>query len=326
MLNLDAEHELETVGSYAPNRRLRSIVARQQARLFFELLAPGDFLLREKTCDGNSVAELELFRAPETGLEAADHSLERYRIDLTVANNLPGLAWSPTPRAVTQLRTVGARPRFVLDVEVLRTVNSRPFSAKLHDTLRGESFAKTVAHDWEQTLSLLSSASPMGWLVRRTFGAAGRGRRRIRSGKPDQGERDWIIASLRRGPLVIEPWARITREFTRSGWVAADGKIMISRPCFQETTPSGAWSQTAHAAPDELTRSHDNHLQEAFETAGHALAKAGYVGPFGIDAYLHRSSDTRREVLNPLSEINARFTMDWSYALRESAQPNTQSS
>ena len=56
----------------------------------------------------------------------------------------------------------------------------------------------------------------------------------------------------------------------------------------------------------------DARLEEAAARAGEALAAAGYFGPFGIDAYEHRVPGGRERVLNPLSEINARFTMDWT--------------
>ena len=72
--------------------------------------------------------------------------------------------------------------------------------------------------------------------------------------------------------------------------------------------------QTEHAAPSEVSPRHDESLQAGFEAAGRALTHAGYSGPFGIDAYVHREPGGKREVLNPLSEINARFTMDWALA------------
>ena len=52
-------------------------------------------------------------------------------------------------------------------------------------------------------------------------------------------------------------------------------------------------------------------LQEAFEQAGRAIAKAGYQGPFGVDSYLHKAAGGRL-ALNALSEINGRYTMDWA--------------
>ena len=49
------------------------------------------------------------------------------------------------------------------------------------------------------------------------------------------------------------------------------------------------------------------------QAAGAALASAGYFGAFGIDAYRYRLDG--REALNPMSEINARFTMDWTVGM-----------
>jgi hypothetical protein len=245
-----------------------------------------------------------------------ERALAGFSVALACAQGLTGLAWSPTPRALAQLQSVGAIHRPAPTLDILRTVNARPFAATLRESFRGSSFEKHIVLDLDQAIAQLAQRSPNGWLVRRTFGAAGRGRRRIAAGTPTPAEIDWLTASLRRGPLVIEPWVLITREFTRSGSVESSGDVLISRPCLQKTTSSGAWLQTEHAATGEVSKLIDDQLQSAFEAAGRALALAGYNGPFGIDAYMHRTTDDRHEVLNPLSEINARFTMDWSYSTK----------
>jgi hypothetical protein len=67
--------------------------------------------------------------------------------------------------------------------------------------------------------------------------------------------------------------------------------------------------RTAEAERGAVRHDDDRRLEEAVAAAGAALARAGYFGPFGIDAFRHRGREG--EVLNPLSEINARFTMDW---------------
>ena len=61
-------------------------------------------------------------------------------------------------------------------------------------------------------------------------------------------------------------------------------------------------------------------LQEALEAAGRALAEAGHHGAFGIDAFLHRWKGSVE--LNPLSEINARYTMDWALSFGQRARPD----
>ena len=180
------------------------------------------------------------------------------------------------------------------------------------------SVAKHVAAELDEVLALLARPSAEGGLVRRAYGAAGRGRRRLATGAPSGPERAWLTAGLRRGPLVVEPWVRVTREYTRSAWVHPSGEVVIAPPCLQETTAAGAWTRTERARRGEVARADDARLEEAVDAAGAALAVAGYFGPFGIDAFRHRSPGGR-EVLNPMSEINARFTMDWTTGMGERA-------
>lgn len=220
------------------------------------------------------------------------------------------------------LARAGAIPCAAPALDVLRLANARDFAARVREPLEGGSFAKRVATSEAETLAVLALPAPDGWLVRRTFGAAGRGRRRIRAGRPDDGERAWILASLRIGPLVIEPWVEVLTEYTRSAWVDERGVISISPPCFQATTREGAWTSTELAERGGVARDTDARLEQAVESAGQALARAGYFGPYGIDAYLHRVPGGAGTALNPISEINARYTMDWALAMEGRARPS----
>lgn len=284
VLNLDAEHEFESRGRYQPTRHVLAIVARERTRLLGALVGPQDVVL---------------------GMD-----------ELGSARGLPGMAWCPTPRALAQLAAAGAQAVAAPSLAVLRAVNARPFAALVREPLQRASFTKHVLVTLDDLLAQLSLPAPLGWLVRRTFGAAGRGRRRIAAGRPSAAEHAWIEASLRLGPLVVEPWVQVTREYTRSAWVDASGAVTISAPCFQQTTRAGAWTGTELAAAGEVAREDDAELEAAVAAAGAALARAGYFGPFGIDAYRHRALDgSARTLLNALSEINARFTMDWATAM-----------
>jgi hypothetical protein len=291
VLNLDAEHELEARGNYAPTLHLKRLVARESARLVGELVAPDDVIVTEGLL--------------AAGGEAAE-----------AARGLPGFAWSPTPRALRLLTRAGALPVAAPAVEILRAVNERAFAALVREPLSKSSFAKHVVDSLDAALLQLSLPAPDGWLVRRAFGAAGRGRRRLRAGLPSEDERAWLAASLRRGALVIEPWVRVTLEHTRSAWITRDGTTSISPPCFQATTEHGAWTRTELAPRGDVSREDDVRLEEAVARAGSELAQAGYFGPFGIDAYHHHAPGTTKTVLNPLSEINARFAMDWATAMQ----------
>lgn len=296
VLNLDAEHELEARSTYAPSDRVRAIVAKQSAHLVGPLVAAGDVVVTEE-----GLANDPTLRERVAGLD--------------------GLAWSPTPRARALLERAGARVAAAPGVGVLRAVNARPFAAIVREPLASSSFAKHVALDRDAVLARLAEPSRLGWLVRRTYGAAGRGRRRIAAGRPSAAELAWIDASLRLGPLVVEPWVEVLREHTRSGWVGVDGAVSISEPCFQDVDAHGAWTSTRRAELDLVVRADDARLEAACAAAGAALAAAGYHGPYGIDAFHHRALDGAGVVLNPLSEINARFTMDWATAM--SADPRS---
>ncbi|MAG62652.1 hypothetical protein CMO84_03940 [Candidatus Woesearchaeota archaeon] len=291
VLNLDAEHELETVGAYTPSAHMRSVVAAQQRKLLGTLLGPDDILLTEA-------------------------NLDKYTASGTL-RGMHGLAWCPTPRALSMLNAVGAIAEAAPSLDVLRRVNARPFASEVRAPLVQASFEKHLATHLDMALEQLAKPTAQGWLVRRAFGAAGRGRQRLAVGKPPASDQAWLVASLRLGPLTIEPWVEIETEYTRSGWVGVDGTVLIAPPCFQKTTREGAWERTDTAAPDLVTREDDRLLQQAVEQSGRALASAGYFGAFGIDAFRHRlqGGNSRRLVLNPMSEINARFTMDWTLGM-----------
>ena len=324
ILNLDAEHELEAPRAYAPTGRLRAIVAAQRATLLGSLVPIGDLVLEAR--EGRVGSGTERWRALEvTGPGAARERLVA-RDELA---GRPAVAWSPTAgvrRLVEgsglELATLpvgpwsgaaGAPP----DHALLARVNARPFAADLRRALPGDAFARDVVAELEPLLALLARPAPLGWLVRRSFGAAGRGRRRLAdltARRPDEAEVAWLRASLTRGPVTVEPWVEVVTEYTRSGLVRPDGSLLLSGPCFQEVARSGAWTRTEAAAGGEVAREDDAALARALEAAGEALAAAGYHGPFGVDAFRYRdgAGGTR---LNALGELNARYTMDWRPAM-----------
>ena len=164
VLNLDAEHELEAGERYAPTDHLRGIVARESQRLIGELVGPHDVVL-DDDCDPRSTQNLAL---QDRGLE--------------------GVAWAPTPRALARLAAAGATPPDrAPSLATLQQVNARPFASEVRAPLVRDSFEKRTALDLETALDHVAAPAAEGWLVRREFGAAGRGRRRIASGVPKAG-------------------------------------------------------------------------------------------------------------------------------------------
>jgi hypothetical protein len=202
-----------------------------------------------------------------------------------------GAAWCPTPSALRRLARAGAELPATPSFDVLRRVNSRRFYLELGGGAPG---ARYVSDDAELAATL---AEPIGaWLFKRAFGFAGRGQRRI-IGAATSDDRRWLADSLRRGGFLAEPWLELSRELAIHGLLDRAGRLSIGRVCVQETNAQRAWLATRVATPGEVS-----------PAVAAALHRAGYFGPFGIDAYFHASSSGRID-LNPFGELNARYTM-----------------
>ena len=271
VLNLDAELELERGARYAP----AALVLERVARMAREI--------RPTLPAGSVVIEPLAESAPSGAC---------------------GIAWSPTPRALRAFdRASVARPA-APDVDVLARVNARPFA---HALSEGELPGAVLARDLDVAVAAL--ARPGEWLLKRSFGVSGRGQRRVRGGHATDADRAFVAASLRRdGALVIEPRVAIARELSVHAWVTRSGTSVRS---IREQTVSlqGAFVRSSRALG--LDPPLERRLVDTAERAGAALAEAGYHGPFGADAYLHRGAGEAPLALRSLSEINARYCMGW---------------
>jgi len=223
------------------------------------------------------------------------------RIDLVSdASGFNGRAWCPTPRALQLLEESGATLPPFPPLEVLRRVNHRAFCAELGQTLDGAAFLRD-AHAVEQRIASGS------WLLKRPHGFAGSGRRRVK--RLDDDTNRWITASLRVDGLQVEPWCERTADFSMHGFIAPDGKVTLGEACLQECDARGQWLRARRARSGELLDHERSVLQSEAERSAEALHRAGYFGPFGIDAYRYQGG------FNPRSEINARYTMAWAIGM-----------
>lgn len=283
LLNLGAEIELED-----PRR---SIGADTRARLpnltekLQGLVPPGDLIL--------------FGEENETGL----------------ADGYLGRAWLPTPRALMALARAGATRMPAPEFEVLREANDRRFSLRLGATLPGQRVVTTI----EEVAEALAQPSPRGnWLLRRPHGFAGKGRRRVRPDEVMTVARTWIQASLRHhGALVVEPWVERVADFGLHGFVSSAGTVILGEPTVQAMTEEGTWVETRRLRSGELGRDEAYSLITAAKAAGDALARAGYFGPFGIDAFRWRDENGKLH-WNPRCEINARYSMGWAIGMGSS--------
>lgn len=215
------------------------------------------------------------------------------------------LAWCPTPRALRILQTARLEdPIDVPDVSVLARVNDRRFAIALDvEPLAGG----MLIRDLEAARDAL--ARPGEWLLKRCFGVSGRGQRRVRGGWASELDLAFVSASLRRhGALVIEPRVVIERELSVHAWqVGPTTHVRSIREPFVDA--HGAFVRSMHA--DGIPSTLRDALESTARRVGAALHAAGYRGPFGVDAFIHRGAGDAAASLRALSEINARYCMGW---------------
>lgn len=278
VLNFDAEFELESGPRYTPteNMRARNV---ELARRFRTTLPPTDIVI-----------------AP---------ALDSCPVDCRSSEpQIRGVAWCPTPRALDILRRAELPLPHAPSFEALRRVHDREFAWSLADdelggALRGTTLEEIEAH--------VANPGPTGeWLLKRAFGVAGRGQRPLHGGKLTAPDRAWILASLRRAPLYVEPRVHITRELSVHAWARERTEIRSIRET--RVGPNRAWIDSERAL--RLDAALEYALVTTGERAGAALIAAGYHGPFGIDAYEWRTR-TGTTALRALSEINPRYCMGW---------------
>jgi hypothetical protein len=273
-LNLDSDVELAAGPRYAPPEAVRAAMEPHVAWLAARLLEPGDVLVTESSPPG-------------------------------VANGLPGRAYCPTLRAISLLERAGAHPVSHPTQDVLRTVNSRAFCASLGQTLPGAAFAVDIA----TAIAVLAAPPPLArdWRLKRAFGMAGRGQRKVSPGAISEANRRFLEASIAREEgIQIEPNVAIVRELGIHGLVDRDGSTRVGRLVEQQCDEHGQWKGTSIAADVDAVTAET--MADEARRVGRALFDAGYWGPFGIDAFVYRDSSGAL-ALQPRSEINARYSM-----------------
>ena len=215
--------------------------------------------------------------------------------------------WMPTRRALAAVKRAGLPVPAAPSFDVLRRVNSRKFSATLGS---GPTGTRWIGH-LEELERILRDA-PGEWLLRAAHGFAGRGRWPC-SHPVEAATWDFARAAFARdGGLELAPRVSILAELALHGFVTRTGEVTLGAPTVSHVDAQGQWRRVSFAS--DL----DRHESRALEAAAHetalALTAAGYFGPFGIDAFRHRTADG--VAFCARSEINARYTMAWGRGMR----------
>lgn len=276
LLNLDADLELQDPATYRGLALKPERIRELQSRML-DLVAPEDVILDVGT----------IHESPQQ--------------DVTV------LAFCPTPTALERIAALGLVPPDAPAFSVLRAVNDRRFCAQLGHGLPGAAFVDDI-HTLEQ--HLLTPSPTDSHVIKRAFSFAGREQRRVHHGELDASTRGFCERSFTRNEGVqVEPWVERLADSSKHGYLLRDAGVLIGEAREQQIDPMGRFQQMApgHAA---ITEAEDATLTAEVEKVGAALHRAGYFGPFGLDAFRYRLPDGTVG-FNPRCEINARFTMGY---------------
>ncbi len=232
------------------------------------------------------------------------------------AAGMQGMAWCPTPSALRRLAEAGAHLPAAPSLAVLQRVLHRRFSAGLGDGL-GESLWIEGEAELAGALEEATRRAGPGatWVLKRGYGFAARGHRRFLPGAPGDSLLAFARTALAQdGGVLIEPWRERLADFGLHGWLGPDGALVRGSPTTSIVDAHGTWVESRIAAPGELGSGEEDTLREALERAAAGLRCAGYFGAFGIDAYRFRAEGGRIR-FQPLSEVNARFSMGWAVGM-----------
>jgi hypothetical protein len=148
-------------------------------------------------------------------------------------------------------------------------------------------------------------SAPPAWVVKAPFSASGRSRYIERNGPAltDHKSRRTVERLFdQHGPLLFEPWMDRTEDFGVSALLGTELRIVGIHG--QKVDRKGQFEEIV--LDPALSSQDRDRLLETTEAVAEKLREAGYVGPFGIDAWRYRTA--AGTVLNPLGEINARMT------------------
>jgi len=220
-----------------------------------------------------------------------------------------GDAWCLTERARAALVALGAEPAPAPPDDVLRTVNHRAFAAELGPVLPGAGFA----HGRADVERILAAGPERRWLLKRPLGFSGRMRKEVVPSRLDRAARTWIEASMDgygRG-LMVEPVVERLLDVSLHGRVDAAAQLVeTGHPVLVENAADGSFVRARRVAAGELSSTERGELEATLARVATALAKAGYSGPLGIDAFRWRDEQGTVR-FHSLVELNARYTFGY---------------
>ncbi len=241
------------------------------------------------------------------------------------------LAWCETPAAAAHRG--GARESAAVQLDdplyevlwrlptpepsVVAAVHHRAFHLRIAEEIGRALLGARMVESLSE-LDRILQHGPQRWIVKAPLSAAGRERyiERNDTALSDPKARRTVERLLaRHGTLLFEPWMDRVADFGVSALVTHTAMRIVGIH-HQRIDARGRFVGIDLVA--DLSAEERGRLVETTETVADSLRRAGYVGPFGIDAWRYRREDGA-VVLHPLGEINARMTFGlvaWTLAER----------
>ncbi|MBI3726256.1 hypothetical protein HY251_20210 [bacterium] len=286
--NVDFEDE---IAGRAPSRPLPPMTLAKLSSRFLFLGDKNDTLLAS-------------FELPEDFRRSfADRGIELPR----VAPSLTGgdhelVPWGAAPSLVDLAKKVGARYE-PPHVDAVRKANSKAFAHELATRLGLDPPGAVLRSREEVEARLAAFRERELWVVKRAFGFAGRGHLLGRGPSLPGNGKGWLESAFSRGdPVVLEPWLEREGDLSAHFTVLRDGKVSFLGVVEMLCAKNGCYLGNRIGAL-ALEASFRDELERVALRAGAELAREGYFGPAGIDAFVSGGR------LRALVEVNARHSM-----------------
>lgn len=244
-------------------------------------------------------------------------------------------AWLPSAGLVAWLNTDAAEARarelgltlFGAPAQVVRRVHDKAFAWRcaleaglMPPALRalvavlepGELTAPDAAREISARVATWPAWARRSFVLKPRLGTSGRGR----AIGGDAHDARWQRALPRlaeRGGALLEPWLERRFDASVQLFIAPSGEVELLGSLAQHVTPAGApRGHRGLLGADGVSSSglrEDVELRAAALVVARAAASAGYWGPCGVDAFGYRDPESGSELLRPVVELNARFTL-----------------
>lgn len=210
------------------------------------------------------------------------------------------VSWGVTPRTVELAGKLGLEQSFP-SVEIVREINDKRFSHKLAQELDIALPYSEIAVSTGGLKKAIRSC-PYDWVLKHPFGVSARERVLGKAGEISPSALGWAEKQFeQQWGLVFEPWVERAQEFSIHFEIEPSTQVRYLGQCELVTDQGGVYRGNR-----VLPGIQDDEAAARALEAAQELARRGYWGPVGIDAF--RGKLGTQNILRPLVEINARYS------------------